>query len=206
MKHRRLRIIGYVLIALIALLGVARLFLPWFVQNYVNRTLDRNPLYAGTIGRVQIHLCAAPIPFTTSASTKRTGDVPVPFFSAKRVDFAIQWNALDAPQNCRARADAATGNQFCRRSHRRGIRKAAPAAPWLQMIRDLSPFKINSAEIQDGSVHFRAYQYTEALDVYLSHVNGSIQNLSNIHDEPLRSSPPCRHPAWRWTRQNWISK
>ena len=49
--------------------------------------------------------------------------------------------------------------------------------PWLQMIRDLFPFKINSAVgIQDGSVHFRAYQTPKPLDVYLSwHVEGSIE-------------------------------
>jgi hypothetical protein len=30
--------------------------LPWFVRDHVNRTLDRNQLYAGNIGQVRIHL------------------------------------------------------------------------------------------------------------------------------------------------------
>src|SRR5262249_26628913 len=62
--------------------------------------------------------------------------------------------------------------------------------PWLEMIRDLFPFTINSAVIRDGSVHFRTYQSQKHVDVYLSHLNGSIEDLSNIRDEtnPLVTS------------------
>ena len=62
--------------------------------------------------------------------------------------------------------------------------------PWLQMIRDLFPFKINSAILHDGSVHFRAYQTEKPVDIYLSHLEGSIDNLGNIRDEttPLVST------------------
>ena len=181
-KHHRLRKVGYVLLGLVIVLGAIRLALPWFVQNYVNRTLDRNPLYSGTIGPVQIHLLRGAYSINEIRLSKTTGDVPVPFFSAKRIDFAIQWNALlhhrvvgqvvmfqpeinfvDAPD--KEESQNGTG------------------APWLQMIRDLFPFKINSAEIQDGSVHFRAYQTPKPLDVYLSKVNGSIRNLGNIRNE-----------------------
>jgi Domain of Unknown Function (DUF748) len=56
-------------------------------------------------------------------------------------------------------------------------------APWLQVIRDLFPFKINSAIIQEGSVHFRAFKSDKPVDVYLSHLNATIDNLSNIRDE-----------------------
>jgi hypothetical protein len=156
--------------------------MPWFVRNYVNRTLDRNQLYSGTIGKVEIHLLRGAYSIRDIKISKRTGDVPVPFFAANRVDFAVEWNAL-MHHRIVARVlmqqpeinfvDAPTEEES----------ESGAGAPWLQMIRDLSPFKVNSAEIQDGSVHFRAYKTPKPLDVYLSHVNGSIQNLSNIHDE-----------------------
>src|SRR5882724_1142982 len=181
-KHHRLRKAGYVLLGLVIILGVARLMLPWYVQNYVNRTLDRNPMYSGTIGRVQIHLLRGAYSISEVRLSKTTGNVPVPFFSAKRVDFAIQWDALihhrivgqvvmEQPEiNF---VDAATEQES----------QSGAGAPWLQMIRDLFPFKINSANIRDGSVHFRAFQTAKPLDVYLSQVNGNIRNLGNIRDE-----------------------
>jgi len=62
--------------------------------------------------------------------------------------------------------------------------------PWLQMIRDLFPFKINSAIIKNGSIHFRAFKSEKPVDVYLSQVEASIDNLTNIRDEtnPLVST------------------
>ncbi len=55
--------------------------------------------------------------------------------------------------------------------------------PWLQMIRDLFPFKINSTEIKGGNIHFRAYQVNPPVDAYLSHVDATVDNLTNIYDE-----------------------
>lgn len=181
-KHHRLRKVGYVLLGLVVLLGIARLLLPWFVRDYVNRTLDRNLMYSGTIGPVEIHLLRGAYSIRDIKLNKTTGNVPVPFFSAKRLDFAIQWNALmhhrivarlvmEEPEMNFVDAPTEQDSQ------------SGSGGPWLQMLRDLSPFKINSAEIKNGSVHFRAFQTPKPFDVYLSQVNGSIENLGNIRDE-----------------------
>ena len=71
-----------------------------------------------------------------------------------------------------------------------GESQTGEGGPWLQMIRDLFPFKINSCLIQNGSVHFRAYKTDKSVDVYLSELNGSVDNLGNIRNEttPLVST------------------
>jgi hypothetical protein len=169
--------------------AIGRAIMPWAVRDYVNRTLDRNPLYKGTIGPVRIHLWRGAYSINAVQISKTSGDVPVPFFKATRVDFALQWKALvhgkivgrvlmeqpelnfvDAPTE----DDSQTGD----------------GAPWLQLIRDLFPFKINSAIVHDGAIHFRVYKKANPLDVYLSKVEVSIDNLTNIRDEttPLVST------------------
>jgi len=181
-RPRRLRRWGIFFLVLVMIGAVGRALLPWAVRDYVNRTLDRNPLYAGKIGQVQIHLWRGAYSILDVSLSKTTGNVPVPFFAAKRIDFALQWNALfhrkvvgrllmeqpelnfvDAPED----NESQTGQ----------------GGPWLQMIRDLFPFTINSASIQNGSVHFRAYQTKKPVDVYLANLQGSIDNLSNIGRE-----------------------
>jgi hypothetical protein len=188
-KHRRLRILGIILLVLLVLGVIARLMLPWFVRDYVNRTLDRNTLYSGKIGEVQIHLWRGAYSIHDIKLSKTTSNVPVPFFAASKVDFSIQWNALwhhrivgqvymDQPElNF---VDAPTEEQS----------QDGSGGAWLQVIRDLFPFKINSAIIHDGSIHFRAFQSEKPLDVYLSHVNATLDNLGNIRNEtnPLTSS------------------
>src|SRR5262245_8756202 len=143
-RGRRWGNLAITLLVLALLLVVARALMPSMVRNYVNKTLDRNQLYSGTIGPVRIHLWRGAYSIDDVTISKVTANVPVPFFSAKRVDFAIQWDALmhgkvvgrllmvepqinyvDAPTE----SESQTGN----------------GGPWLQMIRDLSPFSINQA-------------------------------------------------------------
>jgi hypothetical protein len=188
-KRRWWRGLLITLFILIVLGAIGRAIMPWAVRNYVNRTLDRNPLYSGTIGPVQIHLWRGAYSIRDVQLNKTTGNIPVPFFAAKKLDFALQWNALlhhkvvgqvlmDQPELNFVDAPSEDESQ------------TGEGGPWLKMIGDLFPFKINSAIIRDGSVHFRAYKTPKPLDVYLSQFNARIDNLGNIRNEltPLVST------------------
>lgn len=188
-RHSRWRGFFIALLMLAVLAGVGRAILPWAVRNYVNRTLDRNPLYAGNIGQVQIHLWRGAYSIRDVRISKTTGNVPVPLFSAKRVDFAIEWPAL-AHRRIVGRVLMEEPELNFVDAPSEGESQTGAGGPWLQMIRDLFPFKINSAIIKNGSVHFRSYQAQKPVDVYLSQVEGTIENLGNIRDEtkPLVST------------------
>jgi hypothetical protein len=182
-KRRRVwRRMGIVLLVLALVFGVGRVLLPNLVRDYVNRTLDRNPLYEGNIGEVQIHLWRGAYLIEDVRINKRTGDVPVPLFAAKRVNFALEWNAL--------REGKAVGRVVMVEPEinfvdapSEGEAQTGGGGPWLQIIKDLFPFKINSAVIKDGSIHFRAYQTAKPVDVYISQLEATVDNLGNIRDE-----------------------
>lgn len=187
--HTRWRGFALLVGGVVVLGIIGRLLLPWAVRNYVNRTLDRNPLYTGTIGNVQMHLWRGAYSIQDVRISKTTGNVPVPFFAAKRVDFAVQWNALlegkavgrvlmEEPQINFVDAGSASESQ------------TGAGGPWLELVRDLFPFRINSAVVHRGSVHFRAFETVQPVDVYLSQVEAAVDNLTNIRDEtkPLIST------------------
>ena len=71
-----------------------------------------------------------------------------------------------------------------------GAAQTGGGGDWLQIFRNLFPFKINSAVIKDGSIHFRAYQTAKPVDVYISQCQATVDNLGNILDEtnPLVST------------------
>jgi hypothetical protein len=188
-RHRLRWTVIIVLLVIVAILVIARALMPWAVRDYVNRTLDRNPLYAGEVGEVEIHLWRGAYSIDDVRISKTTGNVPVPFFAAKRVDFAIQWNALmhrkivgrvtmEEPELNFVDAPTESEDQ------------TGGGAPWLQMIKDLFPFRINKAVVKNGSIHFRAFQTKQPVDIYLSQVEASVDNLTNIRDEtkPLVST------------------
>ena len=163
-------------------LGVARAVLPRFVRDYVNRTLDKNQLYSGRIGQVDIHLWRGAYGIQDIRISKTTGNVPVPFFAAKRVDFAMQWDALRHRKLVgRMLIDEPEMNFVDAPSEEE--QQTGAGAPWLKLIEDLFPFRINRAVIRNGAVHFRAFQAKKPVDIYLSEVDGTIDNLGNIRDE-----------------------
>ena len=188
-RGRRWRRLGLVLLVLVALGSIGRALLPWLVRDYVNRTLDRNPLYAGKIGKVRLHLWRGAYSIQDTTISKTTGNVPVPFFAAKRVDFAIQWPAL-LHRRVVGRVLMEQAEMNFVDAPAEGEGQTGAGAPWLQIIRDLFPFKINSAVVMDGSIHFRAYTSEKPVDIYLSQVEASIDNLGNIRDDinPLVST------------------
>ncbi len=155
----------------------------------MNRILDLSPLYAGSIGQVQFHLWRGAYSIQDVRISKTTGMVPVPFFQARRIDFAIQWNAvlhgrvvgqvlMEQPQiNF---TDAPDQNET----------QTGTGGAWLHIISDLFPFKINHAVIRQGAVHFHVFQAETPVDVYLSQLEASVNNLGNIRDEttPLVAS------------------
>ncbi|SPE52473.1 conserved hypothetical protein [Verrucomicrobia bacterium] len=181
-RHHGWRWLGVVCALIVVALSAARAFLPSLVRDYVNRTLDRNLLYAGRIGGVTIHLLRGAYSIHDVRLSQRTGNVPVPLFAAKRVDFSIQWDAL-LHGHVVGRFVMHQPELNLVASSNLNEAQTGAGGPWLETIRDLFPLTINSAVIEDGSVHFRTYESQKPVDVYLSHVNGSVDDLSNIRDE-----------------------
>src|SRR3989440_10002184 len=180
---------GLVLLVLAAVAAIIRALLPWAVRDYVNRTLDRSPMYSGNIGEVQIHLWRGAYSIHDIRVSKTSGSVPVPLFAGRRLDFAIQWDALLHHKIVgRLLMEKPELNFVDAPSE--GETQTGAGGPWLQMIKNLFPFKINSAVIKNGAVHFRAYQAAKPVDVYISQFEALIDNLGNIRDEtnPLVST------------------
>lgn len=173
---------GIAVLVFALLLGGLRLFLPALIRNYVNRTLDRNLLYAGRIGAVEVHLLRGAYSIRDIQITKRTGIVPVPFFAARRVDFSIQWNALVHGRVVGRFVIEQPELNFVSNSAESESQTGA-GGPWLQTIQDLFPFQINSVLVHDGSIHFRTYQSLKPVDIYLAHLNAKVDDLTNIRNE-----------------------
>jgi hypothetical protein len=156
-KRRRWQVVLFVLLMLALLGGIGRVVLPSIIRNYVNDVLDRSPLYDGTVGQIGVHLWRGAYSIEEIRINKTIGDVPVPFFAARRIDFSVQWSALlhgrlvgetmiDQPELNFVDAPVKESTQ------------TGAGGPWLQMMADLFPFEINRAVIRNGSIHVRVFQ------------------------------------------------
>jgi hypothetical protein len=188
--------IGVVLLVVIGALVLARAMAPRFVRWYVNRTIDQSQLYRGEIGDIDLHLWRGAYSIQDIRIFKEVGLVPVPLFAAERVDFQVQWDAI---LNRRM-----VGRILFIRPELNFVQGADDSqsqtgeeGPWLQIIQDLFPFRINSARVEDGAIHFRTTHTDPQVNVYLSNVQATVTNLTNIRDEitPLFSTVQARATA-----------
>lgn len=192
-RWRRVRrSLGVVVVLLLVAGVIGRIYLGTWLTWYVNRVLDQNQLYEGNIESIDIALRKGEYSIHGIKLLKVTGNVAAPFFECERLDIRIDYNAL-THGNVRAEAyverpkinvvaaeneaDSQTG-------------AAAGAGPWLGILRDLAPFDINSAVVNDGELHFQNNDTTPQVDIYLNRLDVTVKNLTNIEDRttPLNAS------------------
>lgn len=166
------------LMVLVALLLAARAVLPHFVKKYANETINRLPGYGGHIGDVDIHLWRGAYTINDIDIFKTDGDVPVPFFAADSVDFSVEWRALFQgalvakikffhPQINFVAGPTEETSQV-------GVDK-----PWLSVIKDLFPLRINRFEVVDGEVHYRDFHSRPKIDLEIDRGHVVATNLTN---------------------------
>jgi hypothetical protein len=169
------------LFGLILLLLVARWMAPYFVQRYVNRTLDHHPEYGGRIGQVRLHLIRGAYSIEHVDIVKKTGQVPVPFVSAKTVEFSVHWRALlhgelvtkiDVDQ---ARLNFVQGPT--KQESQTGIQKS-----WVAILEDLTPFKINRCVVRESEVWYHDFHSNPQVHVFMTNLLLVATNLSNIRE------------------------
>ncbi len=177
--RRLVRAAFWLIVVLVLTTVAARPFMPRVILYYVNRTLNQSPLYRGKIGAIDVHLYRGAYTIRNVRILKTTADVPVPLFSAKEVDLHIDWRAI-LHRKIVGQVEVNEPEINFVDNPNPAQSETGSGGPWLQIIRGLFPFDINSVRVHNGSVHFRTYQRAQPVDVYLSHLETQVDDLTNV--------------------------
>jgi hypothetical protein len=167
---------------LVALLVAGRLALPYYLESYVNRTIDESPDYTGSIGTIDVNLWRGAYTIHDLKILKRTHSVPRPFFEGDKVRLAVDWSSLLHGQVRGKIVMDKPRLNFVQGPSEEETQTGADQ-PWLGIIDELFPFRIDKAEVRDGEVHFVALHKDPRVDVYLSEVQATLENLTNIENK-----------------------
>jgi hypothetical protein len=169
-------LLGTLLILLVAL----QLLLEPIVLKFANRKLDELPGYKGHIEDVDISLWRGAYTIEGIRLQKIAGNIPVPFFSARAVDFSVEWKALfqgkivseitlDNP-----RLNFVSGPT--------PAQSQSGVDNWQTTVEELFPLTINRFEIRDGDIHFRDFHSDPKIDIHLDHLNAVATGLTNAQE------------------------
>jgi len=181
--HSLSRGIRWTILILVALLFAARLAMPYAIKAYANRQLAKNPTYSGSIGDVWVHLYRGAYHIENINISKLGGEVPVPFFAAKKLDLSIEWKELfhgalvgevemDAPQLNFVSGPTPEKTQD------------GTEGDWAKTLKSLFPFKINRLQINGGRIHFENFYSTPQVNIHIDDVFATATNLTNTRDLP----------------------
>lgn len=170
------------LTVLIVLLIAARLALEPVVLWYVNRTLDRDPLYDGEVEDISISLYRGAYSVHGITLQKRIVGAPLkPLLTLDQLDLSLQWSAIfkgslvgDVTMLRPVVNFVDAGNA--------AESQTGGGGPWLEMLRDLLPFQINQVTVTDGEVHFFTKQGDVPVEAYLSEIQASVTDLTNVQN------------------------
>ncbi len=192
-KHIWRNISFGVLILLIVTLVAARIYAPYWVKDYVNKTLDNIPGYSGSVQDIDLALYRGAYVIHGLKIDKDGKDVPIPFVSFPRTDLSLQWGALFEG---RVVGDVTLTKPVVNFAVGRSgqTTQTGVTTDWTKPIEELMPLDINWVEIEDGTITYQDFSEREKVDLSIYNLNAKATNLRNVHDknDPLPSTITAR--------------
>lgn len=170
-------IVVFLAVALIA----ARIYLPFWLTDYVNKTLDTIPGYTGSISDVDVALLRGAYVIHDLKILKKVKDIPVPFVDIKKTDLSLQWGALFDGEVVgdvtlyQPTLNFATGKSGA--TSQTGLE-----TDWTKPIKELMPLDINWVDIQDGKVTYKNFNTHPNIDIFIDKLQAKATNIRNTED------------------------
>lgn len=163
---------GIIVVVILLLIG-GRLYLPYWVTDYVNRKIAALDGYSGSVKEIDIHLWRGAYQIHNLDIHKTNGGLKTPFVAAKLIDFSVEWKALWQGTIVSEVDIENITLTFSKSQNGQG-------ADWTQFIDDLTPFDINRLGINGGKVSYVDYAASPDVNLYIDNIRAEVTNLRNI--------------------------
>ena len=161
----------FLVLLVLGLIG-ARLYLPYWATDYVNRQIAALHGYGGSINSLDVSLWRGAYQIHGLDIFKTAGGLKEPFVAARTVDMSVEWTALlHGKVVAEADIDDIALNFATGQTGRGG--------GWARFVDALSPFDFNHIDVHGGRVTWLDRAKPGAA-VYIADIQGGITNLRNV--------------------------
>lgn len=184
-RHPRSRRLLGILVGLALVLVGIRVALPYFLLQYVNRTLAELPDYRGEVRDIDLALFRGAYRIEGLNLRKASGKIPEPFFSAASIDLSMQWKELlrgslvSEIEVLKPELNFIPPPPKASPAEKKARSQTHIDASWTDKVEKLAPFKINRFSIRDGRITFKDPHRTPKVDLDLRNVEAEATNLTN---------------------------
>lgn len=175
------KLIIFLSILVVALLGF-RLYLPFLLRDYVNRSLHDMKDYSGHVAAVHVALWRGAYGVKDVVISKKSAPKNEPFSTIEYLQLAIQWRAL-LHGSIVGRADFIRPTLNLIQGESSGETQLGTDNDWAKTLEKLFPFNFNVVTVRQGTVKFRAPGIKSHDAMVLHDIEASVTNLTNVIDQ-----------------------
>ncbi|MBS9464291.1 DUF748 domain-containing protein [Flagellimonas sp. 389] len=174
----------WVPVAIIVLLVVVRIALPYVVKNYVNRVLADIPGYYGKVQDIDIALIRGAYVIEGLALNRVDAESTVPFLDFEKTDISIEWGAL-FKGHIVSEIEMTEPKFYYVFEDQQQVEQNPDYDDWTKALTDLVPIDINNLKIINGKAAFLQLNAEPNIDLHFSEINLSANNLRNVVQKSL---------------------
>lgn len=186
-KKKRYTVPIIILILLIA----GRIYLPYWVKDYVNEVLADIPGYYGQVEDIDMALYRGAYVIEGMYLNKVDAQTQVPFLKFPKNDISIEWKSLfkgkivseiimTSPEVIYVMEDQSTTPE----------EGEADIDDWTKALTDLVPLEINTFKVHDGTFAFVEVNTEPNIDLQINKIELTASNLRNVVEkERILPSP-----------------
>jgi hypothetical protein len=178
-----------IFIALVVLLIIARLLLPYFVLRYVNKTLADMGSYTGHVEDIDIQLIRGAYQLDGLRIRKVNSKEKEPFLYMPKTDLSVEWKSLFKgklvsevecyePEINFAFSESEASNQ------------TGADVDWTAYLKKLLPISINRFAVINGRVNLTSLTTKPRADLSIQKFQGEIRNIRNVEDKDNKLPSP----------------
>ena len=190
MRHKRVKIfLSVVIVLALSLLG-ARLYLPYWLKDYVNAEITKLDGYSGSVSDIDVHLIRGAYQIHNLDIRKAGSGIPIPFVAVETIDLSVQWRALFEGAIV-AEIDLYNADlNFAIGSN--GQTQGTKDAGWARLVDALSPLEINRFTVNGGKLAFRDFSTTSKVDLFIQDIALRVDNLKAVYDKNIALPSPVK--------------
>lgn len=182
MKLAHVHKLGWLLIAVMLVLIVVRVAMPFWVRHYLDGRIEHMGPYHGSMEAVHLHIWRGGYTIENLRIEKNGAPSSQPFLVAPRTEIDLGYGAL-LHGHLRGKVgfyDATVnfidGNSESERQTGKGVN-------WSEELNILIPAELDEIDVHHGTVTFRNFVSSPRVDLKMTDVNGTITNLSRARRE-----------------------
>lgn len=171
--------ISWAIIAIVSCLTTVRLALPYVLITYAENSINKIPHYHATIEDIDVSLWRGSYTIKNLVLIKMNNKVPIPFFSAKRVNFAVQWSALIHGVMVSKIEAINPELNFVIEPNKKNEQLTIDKE-WEQAIQALFPANFNKISMIKGRITFNSFTGNPPFKLILHDLDFKIENMQHV--------------------------